>query len=183
MKKVEFSGVILIVLCGVVLFGWMTGTEILTNLHAGWATMKPMTAMMCGVTGIMLLARRSPPTRVACAVGLMMAVLMSLTGLHGPDGEGGAWSTSPGMPSLATLSGFFMLALFGMESVSDTGRPIRSSVPAIIAALIGAAALIEYARGGSHPFSYPGISTAVAVHTGGALVLAGVAGFIQSRRR
>lgn len=177
------------------MLGWYFGIQALRSVHPAMVTMKFSTALSFFLSGITLyfiaqsLSGRASVAQAALPattliVMLIMATLLasSLFGLETgierlfiEEEASAVQTTVPGRPSLVTMADFVVLAAAGMSSLVRHRRQKKLLFAAgIFIASTGVIALIGYVFGmESLYFSWPGVSTGMALVTAFVFTLAG----------
>jgi hypothetical protein len=163
----------------IVLFGWFVDMPALTNLRAGWVSMKPNTALSFLLIGAALVAAssvRSPSSaRLYKALAGLVALLGGMTELQyllstdfGIDQLLMTIPTEalskgpPGRMAQATATGFASCGLALM--LLDTRWQIVSRTAALVAGMIGLLAVLGYAYDVKSLYGV-GAYSSVALHT------------------
>ncbi len=183
-------GVIMVVAAGVVLVGWLAGSETVKSVSPGSSQMKPNTAIAFGCAGgsLLLLQARSG-RRLAQALSVLVALIgaatlteylfgwqLGIDQLLFRDSSGGPGSPSPGRMGLNTAFNFVVAGL-SLLWIDRRWRRVRpTQVGAAIIAVVALVAFLGYT------FGVPGLAapyltrtiTPMALHTSIVfLVLAG----------
>ena len=177
------------------MLGWFFGIQSLKSVHPTMVTMKFSTALSFFVSGITLFfiaqglsGRASVAQAVLPATALIIMLIMATllassifgleTGIEGlfiAEESAAVKTTVPGRPSLVTMADFVVLAAAGMISLVRHRRQRKFLFASgVFIAATGVAALIGYVLGmESLYFSWPGVSTGMALVTAFIFTLAG----------
>ncbi|CAG1065000.1 hypothetical protein BAC1_00573 [uncultured bacterium] len=185
------------------MLGWYFGIQALKSVHPAMVTMKFSTALSFFLSGITLYfiaqslsGRASVAQAVLPATTLMIMLVMATllasaffgleTGIEDlfiEEEAAAVKTTVPGRPSLVTMADFVALAAAGMSSLVRHRRQRKVLFAAgVFITATGVAALIGYVLGiESLYFSWPGVSTGMALVTAFLFTLAGSDLIIMSR--
>jgi hypothetical protein len=177
------------------MLGWFFGIQALKSVHPTMVTMKFSTALSFFLSGITLFfiaqglsGRASVAQAVLPATALIIMLIMATllassifgleTGIEGlfiAEESAAVKTTVPGRPSLVTMADFVVLAAAGMISLVRHRRQRKFLFASgVFIAATGVAALIGYVLGmESLYFSWPGVSTGMALSTAFLFALAG----------
>lgn len=171
----------------IVMAGWFLDIAVLKSILPVWVTMKFSAALAFVLSGIELyyIARFQKNDRevsiivipvVSMIILLLMTSLLASTFLGMNVGveemfvkeqSSAIRSVAPGMPSVATMINFVLIAMAGILKISNISVARKLFVMfGVLVALIGAAAVTGYAI--AWPplyFQITGVSTAMALHT------------------
>ncbi len=178
------------------MLGWYLGVQFLIRVLPSMVTMKFTTALSFLLSGITLyfiaesLAGRATIAQVVLPAATLLIMLMMATllasaifgletgieNLFVEEGTDAVKTTVPGRPSVVTMADFIAMGAAGVASLfRRAGAKIIFTCGAFIA-LTGAIALFGYIIGSeSLYFSWPGISTGMALETAFLFVLSGAA--------
>jgi hypothetical protein len=177
------------------MLGWYFGIQALKSVHPAMVTMKFSTALSFFLSGITLFfipqslsGRASVAQAVLPATTLVVMLVMATllassifgleTGIEGlfiEEEASAVKTTVPGRPSLVTMADFVLFAAAGMSSlVRHRGQRKLLFASGVFIAATGVAALTGYVLGvESLYFSWPGVSTGMALVTAFLFTLAG----------
>jgi hypothetical protein len=208
MKKRNISeaiGILISLSGALVLAGWVLDIEVLKSIRPGWESMKLSAALSFFLYGIALsfIARFRKKESVLAVIVipvmsmvilLIMASLLGskLIGAHNGAGEmlinfpvGTPGSTPPGIPPIATMINFILLAFAGFLTTMDIRRLNRA--PAIFGAAVAAIGLFTVLGyiidRPSLQFAVSGKSGAMPIHAAILFVLCGIGTALAERKR
>jgi hypothetical protein len=206
MKKRNISealGILISLSGALVMAGWLLDIEAIKSIRPGWESMKFPTALSFFFYGIALsfIARfRKKESALAVIVIpilstvilLLMASLLASTliGAHISASEmfirypaENSGSAPPGIPSVATMMNFILLAFAGFLTTMDIRRLNRApAVLVAIAAAVGLLAVLGYVTDRpSLYFAVSGKSSPMALHAAILFVLCGTGAVLAER--
>lgn len=183
-----------------VLVGWIADLPALTSLRAGWATMKPNTALgfvLLGQSLFWAAGRRSGRVRrtfglASAAAALVIGFLTVLEYVSGVDlgidwllpvGPPDAATAYPGRMALATAINFTLIgAALVLSGMADKRARQAAAVLPLLTIASSYVAILGYAYNLSALYSV-GPYSSVALHTAALFLLLGVGCVVRERRR
>ena len=187
----------IVILVGlIVIIGWFMDISLLKSIMPNWVTMKFSTAVSFVLSGILVLTLSvyqekklsiTPVIILMCSTFLLMikatlffSIVVGLnTGIETlfvKEAAGAVQTTSQGRASLVTMLNFVLIAIVGILWLANQEKTtLATQTIGGIITLVGVVASIGY--GLNMPalyYSFPDVSTAMAIHTALLFILLGI---------
>lgn len=173
-----------------ILLGWLLGIEWLVKAPWDHVTTKPATVIMAiAASTLQILNKRSHEESSHYPIFLISGFIMTFVWISFSDMRPGepshlaSESVAPGIPSLGTLFGFFVLACYSGVNVIGPRRPLTSCVGGFLL-LLGTTALIGHIK--DIPplyYHFGGVSTAMSTPTSVIMQLLGISMLFAPQER
>ena len=182
MRIYKITSIVIALVGLLVMFGWFVGNDTLTRIVPGFVTMKITTAFCFFLSGILLFLRTNKRNSVkqygifvSCYTIFIIMSFLLIEALFNIDlgfhnllviEQAAVLSLGPGIPSIATMFLFFLVATMGLLFIENgIGRMIRLFLGGIIGFVSGVGLLGYFFNIQTMYYYVEGKSTAMAIHT------------------